>query len=408
MPDSCIAPFCAEVDKPLPAGSAPSPHVITANEGSSIGMALGWHLSTGAVPVVYMQNSGLGNAVNPLMSAAHPEVYGCPMILLIGWRGKPGKKDEPQHVVQGRQTKVMLASMEIEALTLPMSDEGAQAVFNEAYTKATAGSRPVAILAPPGTFAGDKKVAVEDKTATMPTREKAIRTVVESVKPGDAIVATTGYTSRELYEMREALGHSHEKDFLCVGSMGHAIAIAQGIALAQPDRTVWCMDGDGAALMHLGNMAISGSLGLKNLRHVLLNNVNPVLTSPVPSPLTPVLRSPSTTASGGSPPRRRSPPPAPAPRAPSTSRPWPRHPATPTSPSSRRPPRSPPPSRPSLRATARNSSSASECSEPPAPLCPAARAYPMRRLALGTRKDLGRPKTTTADAKKNFMGHLRS
>ena len=268
VPDSCLAPFCAEVAADV---DPRVNHVITANEGSAVMTAFGHHLATGEVPLVYLQNSGLGNAVNPLMSAAHPEVYSVPMVLLVGWRGAPGVKDEPQHVVQGRQTQAMLDAMDVPCLVLPKEDTAAAATMAEAVRLAKERGQPVAVLAPPKSFAGAKHIApMPSAEETRPTREQAIKAIVAAMGPDDAVVSTTGYTSRELFEMREAAGQPHDADFLTVGSMGHAIAIAQGIARAQPERTVWCLDGDGAALMHLGSLA--NSQGLPNLRHVMLNN----------------------------------------------------------------------------------------------------------------------------------------
>ncbi|KAL3925595.1 MAG: hypothetical protein SGPRY_003607 [Prymnesium sp.] len=270
VPDSCLASFCAALDSADP--TLGCTHVITADEGGAVGTALGYYLATNKVPLVYMQNSGLGNAVNPLISAAHMEVYGCPLILLIGWRGAPGTEDEPQHRVQGRQTLAMLQSLEIETFQLPRDEEGACEVVSRAHQTALSSHSPVALLAPPATFNRTKPIHHAHLPSELPTREEAIRGVRAHIGRTDAVVATTGYTSRELYELRSALGESHEQDFLTVGSMGHAIAIAQGIAIAQPARRVWCLDGDGSALMHLGSMAVSSSRKLHNLRHVLLNN----------------------------------------------------------------------------------------------------------------------------------------
>ena len=202
------------------------------------------------------------------------------MLMLLGWRGAPGNDDEPQHRVQGRQTAAMLAAMDIPYFVLPVDDEGARAVLSSAVKLARENSSPVALLIVPKTFSNAKaatptvapKAPTPAGEATRPTREEALGYVLRAVGTDDVLVATTGYTSRELFELRAKLGQSHAPDFLTVGSMGHAIAIAQGIALAQPSRTVWCLDGDGAALMHLGSLAVSGSLGLSNLRHVLLNN----------------------------------------------------------------------------------------------------------------------------------------
>jgi phosphonopyruvate decarboxylase len=268
VPDSLLAPFCSVV-----AESAPS-HVIAANEGAAIATAAGHHLATGEVPLVYLQNSGLGNTVNPIVSLAHNEVYGCPMVLMVGWRGAPGIKDEPQHLVQGRQMRPLLAALNIQQFTLPRNHASAKRVLSEAVAAAKAAKGPVAVLVPPSTFAGSKTVDAAEQVSgdDRQTREAAIAQVLSTVGPDDAVISTTGYTSREVYELREKAGMSHNQDFLCVGSMGHALAIAQGIASAQPARTVWCLDGDGAAIMHLGSMATCGAAKLPNLRHVLLNN----------------------------------------------------------------------------------------------------------------------------------------
>jgi len=222
---------------------------------------------------VYLQNSGLGNTVNPILSLAHKQVYGTPMVVMIGWRGEPGVKDEPQHGVQGRLTKAMLETMEMKTFVMPNNDADAKAMMTEAVAATKALMQPVAVLVPKGTFAGIKAVADEDASDVRPTREKAIAQVLaEAVGPTDAVVSTTGYASREVYEARVLAGQSHEQDFLTVGSMGHALSIAQGIAMAQPERTVWCIDGDGATLMHMGNMAVAGAVATPNLRHVLMNN----------------------------------------------------------------------------------------------------------------------------------------
>lgn len=270
VPDSCIATFCAEIDRHSKT-SDDVEHAIASNEGSAIGLAVGNYLATGDVPLVYMQNSGLGNAANPILSAAHPEVYGVPMVVVIGWRGAPGTKDEPQHVVAGRKTVELLDALDVGSFTLPKNDEKAEATMREARDRAVEGNRPVAVLVEPKTFSG-KKVVVDPTLSEGLKREAAIERILGAVGPRDAVVSTTGFTSRELYEIREKLGQPHESDFLCVGSMGHSIAIAQGVAIAQPDRTVWCLDGDGAALMHLGSFTLSAPFGLGNLRHVLLNN----------------------------------------------------------------------------------------------------------------------------------------
>jgi len=277
VPDSCINTFCAEIDrhqsqagKSKDTAEAPV-HVIASNEGSAVALAIGNFLATGNVPLVYMQNSGLGNAVNPLLSAAHAEVYGIPMMLVLGWRGAPGVHDEPQHMVTGRQTREILESLEIETFVMPKGgDVEAEETMRAAHECAKAGNRPVAVLVEPKTFSGS--IIRDPQPTTALSREAAILQLLDVIGPNDAVVSTTGFTSRELYELRESTGSSHSSDFLCVGSMGHALSIAQGIAISQPERIVWCIDGDGAALMHAGSMANSFSMGLSNLRHVLINN----------------------------------------------------------------------------------------------------------------------------------------
>ncbi|CAB9503649.1 aminoethylphosphonate--pyruvate transaminase [Seminavis robusta] len=280
VPDSCIKHFCTEIDIGCSSSdnnsSSGAIHAIAANEGASIALAIGNYLATNKVPVVYMQNSGLGNATNPILSAAHPHVYGIPMMLILGWRGAPGHADEPQHVVTGQKTQQLCDAMDVPTFILTTDAKAAQATLQEAHEAARARQGPVAVLVPPNTFSkpisSNTKQEEEDRPSTLMIREHALAQILQAVGPTDAVVSTTGFTSRELYELREASGSSHASDFRCVGSMGHAAAIAQGIALSQPHRTVWCLDGDGAALMHLGSMAFSASFGLDNLRHVLINN----------------------------------------------------------------------------------------------------------------------------------------
>jgi len=249
-------------------------HVITANEGSAIAMAAGYHLATGKVPMVYMQNSGLGNAINPLLSLADPKVYGTPMLMMLGWRGQPGKKDEPQHMVQGARMRAMLDAMKIPYMVLPdylEGEEGAAVVVQRALELAKRNLQPVALLVKRQTF---RPYSPEVRPASQGVmyREEALRVCIDQLGERDVVVGTTGFTSREVYTLREEMGHDHSRDFLTVGSMGHASAIAQGIALQTKDRNVVCFDGDGAAVMHMGNMVTIGSLGCKNFKHVVINN----------------------------------------------------------------------------------------------------------------------------------------
>jgi len=266
VPDSLLKDFCAYVTDHAP----DSDHVIAANEGAAVGLAAGHHLATGSVPLVYLQNSGLGNTINPLMSIADSEVYALPMIVMIGWRGEPGVKDEPQHVKQGR---VMLATL--DAMETPyrvLSDDPVKAVEDIAWIakRARDGSEPVALVVRKGTFDAYALQKNDSVPFDMP-RERAIEEVVAALDKQDAVVATTGMISRELFEIRTRRGEA-ARDFLTVGAMGHASAIACGVANAQPERQVFCLDGDGAMLMHMGSVAIQGQIAGANFKHVVINN----------------------------------------------------------------------------------------------------------------------------------------
>ena len=266
VPDSLLKEFCACVTMTL----KPGDHLIAANEGASVGLAIGHYLGTGSLPLVYLQNSGLGNIVNPLMSLASPQVYGTPMLLMLGWRGEPGKKDEPQHVHQGRVMMQMLQAIEIPIIVL--SDEIATA---ELQTRAVVKQAheikgPVAIVVRKNTF--DKYAAPKVEVDLPMGREDAIIVAAETIEDNAAVICTTGMPSRELFEYRVRSGTGHHCDFLTVGGMGHASQIALGLAMAQPSRPVYCFDGDGAALMHMGSMAIIGQSNAKDLIHLVFNN----------------------------------------------------------------------------------------------------------------------------------------
>ncbi|MDP6944348.1 MAG: phosphonopyruvate decarboxylase, partial [Myxococcota bacterium] len=265
--DSLLKDFCAYVSDHAPADR----HVITSNEGSAIALAAGHHLGTGELSVVYLQNSGLGNTVNPLTSLADPMVYGVPMLLVIGWRGQPGRHDEPQHIKMGGVTEGLLGAIDVPFAVLPASTEEASAVVRHAIDTARAQASPFALVVPKDTFAPHALESATDNSYPL-TREAAIDAFVEGL-PGDAlIVSTTGKPSRELFEIREARGQGHDQDFLTVGSMGHASQIALGVAMARPERPVYCLDGDGAALMHLGGLATIGTIAPTNYRHLIVNN----------------------------------------------------------------------------------------------------------------------------------------
>ncbi len=245
-------------------------HIIAANEGNCVSLAAGYHLASGKVPVVYMQNSGEGNIINPLASLTDQEVYAIPVLILIGWRGRPGVHDEPQHVKQGKVTTGILNVMGINYEVLSKEEDKAEKQISKAV-KALQNKEVFALVIEKDTFEDYKLQSVEANNLTM-SREEAIRTVASVLGETDCIVSTTGMISRELFEYRAAMNQSHERDFLTVGSMGHASQIALGIALAQPGRRVWCFDGDGAAIMHMGSMAIVANKAPKNYIHVVFNN----------------------------------------------------------------------------------------------------------------------------------------
>lgn len=269
VPDSLLAPVCTAIAARYPSDR----HVIAANEGAAVGLAIGHYLASGNPALVYLQNSGLGNAVNPLSSLADPQVYGIPMLLLIGWRGETlpdGTQipDEPQHRKQGQITPALL---EILSIPYRVLDEATDInpVIEEVYAEAKARSGPVALLARKNAF-GRFSAAEADPNDRRISREQAIRVILDVIGNHVPIVSTTGMASRELFELRTADGSGHHRDFLTVGGMGHASQIAAGIALTQPERKVLCLDGDGALLMHMGSLAISA--GCDNLMHVVINN----------------------------------------------------------------------------------------------------------------------------------------
>lgn len=250
----------------------PRHHVIAANEGNCAALAAGYHLATGKVPVVYMQNSGEGNIINPAASLLSDRVYAIPVIFVVGWRGEPGVHDEPQHIYQGEVTVKLLEDMDIRAFVLSRdtTEEELASVMAQ-YRGILAAGKDVAFVVRKGALSYGGQPRYENANS-MP-REEIIRHIV-SASGEDPIVSTTGKASRELFEIREAAGQGHKYDFLTVGSMGHASSIALGVALNRPETRVWCIDGDGAALMHMGAMAVIGANRPKNLIHVLINNAS--------------------------------------------------------------------------------------------------------------------------------------
>lgn len=266
VPDSLLKNICAYIADHIDAHH----NIITANEGAAVGLAAGYHLATGRAAVVYMQNSGEGNAVNPLASLADGDVYHIPMLLLIGWRGRPGVHDEPQHVKQGKITLGLLNTLGIDYDVLSTDETVAEKQIAKAASVLEKGD-VYALVVEKGTFDDYKLQSIKPSTLTL-SREEAIQTVAAAMDNSDVVVSTTGMISRELFETRTAKGQSHERDFLTVGSMGHASQIALGIALEQNGRRVWCFDGDGATIMHMGSMAIVAANAPKDYVHVVFNN----------------------------------------------------------------------------------------------------------------------------------------
>ncbi|MDR2927944.1 MAG: phosphonopyruvate decarboxylase [Cytophagaceae bacterium] len=270
VPDSLLKDFCAYIDTNI----GESRHITAASEGGAVAMATGYHLATGGVPLVYMQNSGLGNAVNPLLSLADREVYGISMLLLIGWRGDPdGANDEPQHIKQGRIQNALLDAMEIPYTVIDKDTADIETVIKDKIRQAKTLMNPVAIVVRKGTFSEYPAIRKERQSSFYEmTREEAIEIILASIPDNVKVVATTGKASREVFEIRERSGNDHASDFLTVGSMGHSSMIAFGMAIARPNEKIVCLDGDGAAIMQLGAISIIGTMAPKNLMYIVLNN----------------------------------------------------------------------------------------------------------------------------------------
>lgn len=245
-------------------------HIIAANEGNAVALAAGFHLSTGEVPVVYMQNSGEGNVINPIASLLDNHVYGIPVIFIIGWRGEPGIPDEPQHIYQGEITCKLLEDMGIEYAVFDKntSVNEFRAYMNDFRAKLKLGNS-VAVVVRKGALSYEEKVIYSNNNSM--SREEIIEHITKYTG-NDPVVATTGKAGRELFEIRERDNESHQYDFLTIGSMGHASSIAMGIAINKPDKKVWCIDGDGAVIMHMGAMAVIGANKPSNMVHIVINN----------------------------------------------------------------------------------------------------------------------------------------
>ena len=268
VPDSLLKEICACITDNLPTER----HVIASNEGASVGLAIGHHLATNELSLVYMQNSGLGNAVNPLLSLASPDIYGVPMLLMIGWRGEPGHKDEPQHMHQGRVMIEMLEAMDIPHDILSTDHDQACSQTASLVQSARDLNAPVALIVRKGSFEKYERKTDAIASHYKMAREEAIIVATACLPDNTVVIGTTGMPSRELFEFRAASSMGHHRDFLTVGGMGHASSIAMALAKARPDRKVVCFDGDGALLMHMGNLAIAGQSAASNFVHVVFNN----------------------------------------------------------------------------------------------------------------------------------------
>lgn len=267
VPDSQLKPLCNYLMATYGIGHQ---HIIAANEGNAVGLAAGYHLATGKVPVVYLQNSGLGNIINPVASLLNDQVYAIPCLFVVGWRGEPGVKDEPQHIYQGAVTLQLLADMDIASMVIDSATTEAQVEAQlNAWQSLFLRGKQCALVVKKGALEWDGKMDYRNDFPML--REEIIRHIV-AVSGEDPIVSTTGKASRELFEIRESLGQGHSHDFLTVGSMGHSSSIALGIALQKPEQKVWVIDGDGSSLMHLGAMAVMGQQQPRNVVHIVVNN----------------------------------------------------------------------------------------------------------------------------------------
>lgn len=268
VPDSQLRALCDCLIERW--GIDPKHHVIAANEGNAVGLAAGYHLATGKTGVVYLQNSGIGNIINPIASLMNGKVYGIPCIFIVGWRGEPGVHDEPQHVFQGEVTLKLLEDMDIRTFVVSKeTTEEEVSTAMDSFRPMLAAGKQAAFVIRKGALTHDRKVNYQNGNTL--SREEVIRHIV-AVSGEDPIVSTTGKASRELFEIREANGQGHGYDFLTVGSMGHSSSIALGVATQKPEKKVWIIDGDGAALMHMGAMAVLGASAPENVVHIVINN----------------------------------------------------------------------------------------------------------------------------------------
>ncbi|MEQ8524395.1 phosphonopyruvate decarboxylase [Gracilimonas sp.] len=246
--------------------------LIAANEGGALAIAAGYHLASGKIPLIYLQNSGFGNIVNPLTSLTDEEVYSIPVLIIVGWRGQPGTDDEPQHIKPGKTQEEQLKALGLPYTILSSDEQQVEKQLALAFDTMKRKSSPYVLLVPPNTFEGYTFQGDSKEKSYSLKREEALEKLILKFGEDDIVVSTTGKTSRELFELREKHGQGHHRDFLTVGSMGHASQIALGIALQKKEQSVFCIDGDGAMIMHMGALAIIGEQQPANFHHILINN----------------------------------------------------------------------------------------------------------------------------------------
>lgn len=267
VPDSYLNGFCNYA-----LANFPDRNIIAANEGNAVGIAAGHYFASKEIPLVYMQNSGEGNAINPLASLVDKDVYAVPMLILIGWRGQgETEPNHPQHRLQGEVTTKLLDVLHIPYTVLTELDDEFSGIIEKAVTYCRKTRQPYALIAPKGVMADSDKSNIIDDSYPL-SREEAIEIILEHM-PTDAIYcATTGRATRELFFLRDKRGETKDHDFLNVGSMGHASSVALGIAMEKPDRNVVVLDGDSAVIMHMGSMTMISKVKVPNFMHIVLNN----------------------------------------------------------------------------------------------------------------------------------------
>lgn len=268
VPDSLLKNFCSYITDHA------SSHIISTNEGSALAYASGQYLKNNYPSVVYLQNSGFGNLINPLLSLNDEKVYSIPALLIIGWRGEPGVSDEPQHIKQGEIMIQLLNSLNLDYCVMD-SNSSATDIVQMAANYLKDKKKPFAILVKKNTFSSyvcKSQVSFIKNFDSLPLREEILDALIKNIDNKSLFITTTGYCSREIYELRETLNQSHSRDFMTVGSMGHVLSIAHGICSKEKNKKVFCIDGDGSLLMHMGALSLNHILKPKNLFHILINN----------------------------------------------------------------------------------------------------------------------------------------